>query len=293
MHDVEAHVAGAGDAAHGVQVRAVVVHERTGAVEDLLDLLDVLVEEPERRRVREHERGRVLVDLAAEVLDVDVPARVRAHRRELVAGHRHRRGVRPVRRVGDDDLAPLLALALVREVRAHEHEPGQLALRAGRGLERDGVEAGHLGEDLLQPPLELERALRAVLFLMRVELREAGQHHEPLVDARVVLHRAGAERIEAVVDAEVARRELREVTDELELGHLRQARRLRAAQLLRNVGRRQPSGRGIDRRAPARLRLLVDQLHRATSASTSASRSISSGVRFSVTATSRTSSMPS
>ena len=153
VDDVEAHVARPRDPADGVEVRAVVVHERAGAVEDLLDLLDVLVEEPERRRVREHQRRGVLVDLAAQVVDVDVAARVGLDVRHLVARHRHRRGIRAVRRVGDHDLAPLLALAALLEVRAHEHQARQLALRAGGRLERDRVEAGHLGEDLLQPPL--------------------------------------------------------------------------------------------------------------------------------------------
>ncbi len=65
MDDVEAHVAGPDDAADGVEVRAVVVHERSGAVEDALHLLDALVEQPERRGVREHQPGGRLVDLAA------------------------------------------------------------------------------------------------------------------------------------------------------------------------------------------------------------------------------------
>ena len=293
VDDVEAHVARARDAADRVEVRAVVVHEGAGAVEDPLQLLDVLVEEPERRRVREHERRRVLVHLPAQVFDVDVAARVRLHVRQLVAGHRHRGGVRPVRRVGDDDLAPLRRLAPVLEVRAHEHQARELALAAGGRLQRDRVEARDLGEDLLQTPLELERPLRALLLLVRVQLREARQPDEPLVDARVVLHRAGAERVEARVDAEVARRQLGEVADELELRHLRQARRLRAAQLGGHLGCRQAFVARDRRGPPARLRLLVDQLHRATSARTAARRSISAGVRFSVTATSRTSSRPS
>ena len=146
--------------------------------------------------------------------------------RELVAGHRHARRVRAVRGVGDDDRVALLALAAVGEVRAHQHQPGQLALRAGRRLQRDRVEAGDLGEDLLQPPHQLERALRAVLLLVRVQVAEAGQRDDALVDARVVLHRAGAERVEARVDPEVARRELGEVADELGLGELGQPRRL-------------------------------------------------------------------
>ena len=173
VHDVEAHVARPRDAADRVQVRAVVVHERADAAEDVADLLDVLVEEAERRRVREHEAGGVLVDLAAQVLDVDVAARVGLHGRQLVARHRHARRVRAVRRVGDHDLPALLVLSLVREVRVEEHQPRQLALAARGGLQADRVEAGHLEQDLLQVPLELERALRGVVLDERMQARRS------------------------------------------------------------------------------------------------------------------------
>jgi hypothetical protein len=75
-----------------------------------------------------------------------------------------------VRRVGDDDLPPLLRLAACGEVGADEQQARQLPLRAGRGLKRNGVEPGHLREDLLQPPHQLERPLRAVLVLQRMEV---------------------------------------------------------------------------------------------------------------------------
>ena len=159
VDDVEAHVARARDAADGVQVRAVVVHERADRVEDARDLLDVLVEQAERRRVRDHQPRGVLVDLAAQVLDVDVPARVGLDRRDLVAGHRHRGRVRAVRAVGDHDLAPLLVLAALGEVRAHQQEAGQLALAPRGGLQRAGVQARDLDERLLQAPHQLERSL--------------------------------------------------------------------------------------------------------------------------------------
>ena len=165
---------------------------------------------------------------------------------------------------GIDDLAALLLLATRGEIGADEHEPRQLALRARSRLERDRVEARHLREDLLQSPHQLERALRPVLVLQRMEPRKSRERREPLVDPRVVLHRAGAERVEARVDAEVARRELREVADELELRHLGQARRLGAAELLGELGRRRQALVAREgRRAAAALRLLVDQLHRA------------------------------
>src|SRR2546423_1212713 len=83
--------------------------------------------------------------------------------------------------------------------------------RADGGRERDGVEPAALGKDRLQPPHQLERSLDAVLLLERVQVAEAGEADDALVDARIVLHRAGAERVETGVDPEVAGRELREV----------------------------------------------------------------------------------
>jgi hypothetical protein len=103
------------------------VHERARAVEDALDLVDVLVEEPERRGVREHQPGRALADLAAEVVEVDVPALVRADVDERVAGHRNARWVRAVRAVRDDDLSAF-GLAAVREIGTHQHQSRHLAL---------------------------------------------------------------------------------------------------------------------------------------------------------------------
>ena len=239
VDDVEAHVAGPRDPADRVQVGAVVVEERARVVEDPRDLDDPLVEQPERRRVGQHQPGGALVDLRAQVVEVEVAARVGLDLLELVARHRHARRVRAVRGVGGDDRVALVALAAVVEVGAHQHQPGQLALRAGGRLERDGGQAGDLGEDLLQVPHQLERALGALVLLVRMEVAEAGQRDDALVDARVVLHRAGAERVEAGVDPEVAVGERGEVAHELGLGDLGQARRRRPAQMLRDLGPRQ------------------------------------------------------
>ena len=199
-----------------------------------------------------------------------------------------------MRGVGGDDRVALLAA--VREVRAHEHEAGELALRAGRRLERDGGKPGDLGEDLLESPHELERALRALVLLVRMKIAEAGEPCQPLVDARVVLHRAGAERVEAGVDAEGAVGERREVAHDLRLGDLGKARGRRPCEPVRKLG----NGQVGPRRTPGAASgtgALEDQRrvvsHAQTSSSTSARRSTSSTVRFSVSATSRTSSIPS
>ena len=227
VDDVEAHVAGPRDPDDGVQVGAVVVEEGTRVVEDLRDLLDPLVEQPERRRVREHEPRRALVHLVAEILEVEVPALVGLHLRELISGHRDARGVRAVGRVRGDDRVALLAT--IGEVGAHEHEPGELPLGPRRRLERHRREPGDLGEDALQAPHELERALRVLVVGVWMQVAEAGQPGEPLVHPRVVLHRARAERVEARVDAERPVGERGEVPHDLGLRELGQPWRRRAA----------------------------------------------------------------
>ena len=293
MDDVEAHVPGPRATHDGVEVRPVVVEERALLVEDVRHLGDALVEQAHRGRVRQHQPRGALVHLRAQVVEVEVAALGRRDLLELVAGHRHACRVRPVRRVGGDDRVPLLALAPIGEVGAHQHQARELPLRACCRLQRHRRQPRHLGEDLLQLPHQLERTLRAVVLLVGMEVREARQRDDALVDAWVVLHRAGAERVEARVDAEVAIGEVREVTNDLVLRELRQPRRARAGERRGNLGQRQVVAR-YSSCASSCLALLVDELHQLhTSSRTSARRSTSAGVRFSVRATRITSSMPS
>src|SRR5262249_48518288 len=176
----------------------------------------------------------------------------------------------------------------VVEEGAQEHVPRGLALAPRGGLQRARVQAGDFDEGFLEAPHQLERSLCRVLVLERVEVAEPRCHDEPLVDPRVVLHRARAEWVKARVDAEIARRELREMAEDLRLGELPETGGGRAAQVVGALRRGE-----VDARRPAalatRLRLFEDELH-AVSASTS--RSMSSGVFRSVTATSNASSRP-
>ena len=150
---------------------------------------------PERVGVGEHQAGDVVGRLLAQVVDVDPAALVGRDLDHLVAGHRHGRRVGPVGRVGGQHLAALLAAVGV--VGAGEQQAGQLAVRAGRRLQADVGKAADLRQRPLQLPHQLQCPLGALGVLGRVQPRVAGQRRDPLVEARVVLHRAGAERIEA------------------------------------------------------------------------------------------------
>src|SRR5205807_435649 len=149
----------------------------------------------------------------------------------------------------------------------------------------DRVEPRHLRQDLLQAPLQLERALRTLLLLEGMEVAKARQRDDALVHARVVLHRARPERVEAGVDPERPGGELAEVAHHLRLGQLRQPRRPLASKIVGDVSRREVVAR--KRRGPAPgTALLEDQLQEVTSTSASTSRSTSAGERRSVTQTS-------
>ena len=106
VHDVDAEIARAHHAEDGVEVGAVVVDQAAGLVDDL--------DRP--RSMCSSQRpsvfGLVIISAAvsgptsvAQLLDVDVAARVRWHRDDLEAGHRGGRRVGAVRRVRDQDLS--------------------------------------------------------------------------------------------------------------------------------------------------------------------------------------------
>jgi len=71
------------------------------------------------------------------------------------------------------------------------------------GLQADGVHPAHLGEHALELDHQLERALRRRGGRQRMERREAGEASHLLVQHRIVLHGARAERIEVRRRAEV------------------------------------------------------------------------------------------
>ena len=263
MHDVHAHEPRLGDAHERVEVGAVAVEVRALVVHDPGDVEDPILEDAERVGDREHERRDVVGHRGLEYRQIDRAAGVRLQLAHLVAREVRRRRIRPVRRVGDEDGRPGAARLL--QGLAHHENAGELALGSGRRLQRDAGEPGQLGEDALEPPGQLQGALGHRLRSEGVRRREARQARHLFVRPRVVLHGAGAQRIEALVDREIQAREPREVAGDLDLGDLGLAGDLAAAQALgdrdrrRHVQRRQrvadlPLARAFeDQRLGARL----------------------------------------
>jgi hypothetical protein len=224
VHDVEARRPGPEAAEDGVEVGAVHVRDGSGLAHRGDHLVDLVLEDAERARIGDHERRHIRAERRLQRVEVDPAALVRSDRDGLVADHGGRRRVRAVRRVRHEDLRALLALAVgLVEGAGHQHA-GQLAVGAGRGLEADGREAGDLLEQLGQQPHELQAALAEGLRVEWMRVRQPRQPRGPLVDLGVVLHRAGAERVEPEVDGVVEVGKAVEVAQEVELADLRQAR---------------------------------------------------------------------
>ena len=193
------------------------------------DLDDVLVEQAQGVRVGEHQPGEVFGGGRAQFVHVDAAARVAAHGQRFIACHHDRGRVGTVRRVGDDDLARRPPVRLV--IGADKQQPREFAVGAGRRLQGRLAKAGDLGEPALERVHQLQRPLHQRLGLVGVQAAEAFQGGDALVDLGVVLHRAGAQRIRAAVDAVVESRKLGEVAHELQLRDLGQASRRGAALL--------------------------------------------------------------
>ena len=224
VHHVDAEVAGAHLADQRVHVGAIHVEQRALGVENVGDLVDLVFEDAERRGIGEHQRGGVFVDLAREGFEIDAAVGVGLEILDLVAADGRGGGVGAVGGVGNDDLAARIALRLVPC--ANQQNAGELAVRAGGGLQRDGVHAGDFDEAALQQVDDFKHALRERLGAVGMRFGQAFDARDEFVDARVVLHRAGAERIHAEVDGVVPGGEAREVADDFDLAQLgQQARR--------------------------------------------------------------------
>ena len=202
VHHVEAHVARTGHTEDRVEVGTIIIEERAAGVDELGDLGNLLLEEAQRVGVGHHDGGDVIAQERFEVLDIDEALGGALHLDDIQSADGSRGGVGAMGRIGDDHLRALdVATALM--VAADDHQTRQLAMSTGAGIEREVVEASERGEAALEVIDHLQGALSRLDGLQRVEVVEARQGGHFLVDDGVVLHRAGAQGIEAVEHTEV------------------------------------------------------------------------------------------
>ena len=188
-----------------------------------------------------------------------MPLRVAAQVFHLVADHGGGGGIGAVSGVGNQNLFARIALRF--EIGAHQQDAGEFAVGSGGGLQGDGVHAGDFDELIGERLHDAQRALRDLLGLIGMRPGDAFEARHDLVDARVVLHGAGAERIHAVIDRVIPGGEAGEVADDLDLADLGERGGFGAQQHRRVRQRHRPRARRAAQAIGffARRRVLEDE----------------------------------
>ena len=198
-------------------------------MDNLGDLGNVRVEQADGVGVGEHQSRGVFVGGLAQRLDIDAAVGEGRNADDVEAGHTGGSGVGAVGGVRDQDVDPAFVSVFLM-VFFYQHQTGQLAVRARRRLEGHVVHAGDLAQILSGKVERLQAALYSLLRLQRMDAGKAGKGGDLIVDLGVIFHGAGAERVEAVVDAVGLFGKLGVVAAQLVFAHLWQMRGVLAAQ---------------------------------------------------------------
>ena len=133
MHHVEAHVAGAAYAQHGVEIGTVVVHQSAAFMHEACDFRNLLFKDTQRVRVRHHHAGDVFAKKRFEVFHVNRSIGRALHLYDLQTADGGRGRIGAVSRVGNDNLRAV-CVAPFHVVRTYHHEPRQLTVSSGIGV---------------------------------------------------------------------------------------------------------------------------------------------------------------
>ena len=137
MNHVESEIAGAHNAHNRVQVCAIAIDQAARIVDDLIDFPHIFFKQTECVGVGEHDAGSLVGDLGAQVIQVHIAARIRFHLDDFVSRHGAGRGIRAVRRIGNQHLAAF-GIAACQMIGANDQNAGRVPLahlrRAGGSL---------------------------------------------------------------------------------------------------------------------------------------------------------------
>ena len=123
--------------------------------------------------------------------------------------------------IRNDDLAAL-CVAVGKMICLDQQKSGKFSVGASRRLKREVAHAGNRGQSVFCFFQDLQAALYGIHRLKRMNLRESFEGSRPFIDSRIVLHRAGSERIETVVYAVGLFGQFRIMSGKIDFRHLRQ-----------------------------------------------------------------------
>ncbi len=200
-----------------------------------------------------------------------------------------------MRAVGDED--GCLFVTLVPVIRSHNHYTSQLAVCPCHRLHCKTRHARNFTKQKVALVEDLQCALREhtahpQLRQQGVQMRKAGITCNSFADLRIVFHRAGAERIEIGIHAEIHPAKRSKMPHDIKLTQLRQRGRFVTQKLPLETYLRRNVARIYPYSPASRNGFFKYQFHRALS-SASANMPICCFVLFSVTQTRSEFSIPS
>ena len=201
MHNVKAHIAGANNAHYRVQVCAVVIEQTACLVNDVGNLLNIALKQTEGGGVGEHQTRSVGADCCTQRVKINAAVGSGFDFFNFEAAHNRTCGVGAVRCIGNDD-GCAGGVAAMFVIGADMHKSGQFTVRTGSGLERESVHAADFAQAFFHVIHQAQRTLAHICIEQRMHIVK--QLGDFFVDFGVIFHRAGAERIEPVVNAEIA-----------------------------------------------------------------------------------------
>ena len=148
VHHVHAQFAWPRHAGQRVHVRTIHIEQCAPGMKNFCDFRNPLLENSQRRRIRDHQRRDVIRHQIPQFIHIDLAVRFGLDVFNLVAGNHCRRGIRSVRRVRNQNFPPRIPLLF--KVRANQQQSGQLTLRPRGRLQRDRIHPRNFEQAFLQ-----------------------------------------------------------------------------------------------------------------------------------------------
>ena len=191
MDNVKAHIARTRNAHDRVQIRAVVINQTAGVVNDFCDFQNIFFKQAQCVGIRQHQRRGRFIRHRPQRFHIDVAFRVAWNLPDRKARH-HRTGrigsMSGIRHEHDGALIFMMAFQIV----ADRHQAAEFAMRARGRLEAERIHAGDLRQIFFQRCDNFQTALHVLFRRQRMDRRKALQVGRVFVDFRIVFHRAGA-----------------------------------------------------------------------------------------------------
>jgi hypothetical protein len=185
----------------------------------------ILLEQSAGVGIGQHDRGDIWPEPFLDLGRIESAVVARRNRAHHKSSARRRGRIGAMRRLRHENRFAGFSLSLGLDRGLDRHHAAGLAMRARSRRHRDSVHPGHDHQPAGELGDKFKCALHGRLRLQGMNIGKAGQARHRLVEAGIMLHRAGAEWINPGVDRVIQPRQPHVMTHCLRLAQTRKASR--------------------------------------------------------------------